>query len=152
MPERLQELKTYTDFLLGLLHDFLNVFVVKDLSPEIQQVVRVFSMGLILVMVLALASFLLKFTANVLQPATESLAKKPAYILYLAFAVLILLFTSQATFPVAVIALGAFVGINFMARYYLNTNMFGEKEGESETEEEQKEDEPAKDEKEAPAK
>jgi hypothetical protein len=126
MPERLQELKTYTDFLLGFLNDFLGVFLVKDLSPEIQQVVKVFSMGLILVMVLAIASFLLKFTANVLQPAAESVSQKPHYVLYLAFALLILLFTSQATFPLAVIALIVFVGINLGARYYLRANLMGE--------------------------
>ena len=134
MPERLQELKTYTDFLLGFLNDFLGVFLVKDLSPEIQQVVKVFSMGLILVLVLAITSFLLKFTANVLMPAAESLSKKPSYVLYLAFALLILLFTSQATFPLAVIALIAFVGINLGARYYLHTNLLGDDEAEKEGE------------------
>jgi len=136
-PEKLEQLKPYTDFLINFVNDLLAVLMVEGISAEFQQVVKVFTMGLLLMLFLGLVSFLIKFIGSVLRPVAEGLGQKPEYVMYVIFAVLILFFTTKVTFPAAVLVLFLFVLADFGAKYYLKVG-FGSR---SETVEVQVEDE-----------
>lgn len=117
-PERLQELKPYTDFILAFINDLLKVFTVEGLSPEYQQMVRIFSMGLLLILVLALANITAKFIVGVIRPMLESLGRRSEYMLYVVFACLLLFFTSRVNFWAGCAALLVFIGVDIASKYY----------------------------------
>jgi len=118
MAERLARWKEYTDFFLGFVQDFLDIFLVAGVGTEWEQVVKIFAMGMILILMLGILSILLRFMTSIIGPAIEALGERPDYLLFAVLAALLVFFTTPVSFTAATIALLIFVSIFVGLRIY----------------------------------
>ena len=80
MAERLAHWKEYTDFFLEFTKDFLAIFLVEGVGTEWEQVVKIFAMGMILILMLGVLSILLRFMTSIINPAIDALGERHAVI------------------------------------------------------------------------
>lgn len=95
----------FRDLLIDFLEKFLNLFLVKGVSVETQQLVKV------LIFSIALLFFVVFFAiiVKVLKLATESMQGSPEYVFFIIMTILVFSFTSGFSFGGACTAIFFFL-------------------------------------------
>ncbi len=116
--EKIEQLKSLTDWLLEVANRLMNIFLVEGVSAEHQQLVKIGVVFLFMLFILGLVFMGYKIISQVIEPLIKSLSQTPERVFYLILASLLLFFTSDVSFQGGCIALFIFLAIEIGYRWY----------------------------------